>query len=116
MPNGLDLLAAYTDHSARYYNFSGAGIVWEHPDESLNATIDLLVAAGQVIVDKIEPWDKPRPAPPSRDQGRLNFLTPSGLYFGQASMNILGRDPLACRVIHLGVALMQALMAKTTKS
>lgn len=31
MPQGLDLLAAYGDYSARYYNFSGAGVVWEGP-------------------------------------------------------------------------------------
>ena len=39
MKNGLDLLAAYSDLSARYYNFSGAGVVWERPDATLDACI-----------------------------------------------------------------------------
>jgi hypothetical protein len=45
MPEGLDLLAAYSDHSARYANFSGAAVVWEHPDDSLDAAIAALLAA-----------------------------------------------------------------------
>ena len=116
MPNGLDLLAAYPDHSARYYNFSGAGVVWEHPDESLNSAIDQLLAASKVIVDKIGPWEQSRPVPPPRDQARLNFLTPSGLHFGQAPMTALARDPMAGRVLNLATVLMQALIAKTNKS
>jgi hypothetical protein len=113
MPNGLDLLAAYQDHSARYYNFAGGGVVWEHPDGSLNAAIDELFAASKIIVDKIGPWDQPRPEPPPRDQARLNFLTPSGLHFGQAPMAVLTRDPTAGRVFQLATHLMKALITET---
>jgi hypothetical protein len=116
MPNGLDLLAAYPDHSARYYNFSGNGVVWEHPDSSLNAAIDELLAAPKIIVDKIGPWDQPRPEAPPRDQARLNFLTPSGLHFGQAPMAVLTRDPMAGRVFQSATILMKALIAKSNKS
>jgi hypothetical protein len=116
MPEGLDLLAGYLDHSARYYNFSGGGVVWEHPDKSLDLVIDQLLAASKIIVDKIGPWEQARPTPPQRDQARLNFLTPSGLHFGQASMSALSRDPMAGSVLKLGTVLMQALIAKTNKS
>ena len=116
MPGGLDLLAAYPDHSARYYNFSGAGVVWEHPDTSLDSAIDQLLEASKLIVDKIGPWEESRPAPPPHDQARLCFLTPSGLHFGQAPMSVLSRDPMAGRVLHLATVLMQALIAKSNKS
>ncbi len=116
MPNGLDLLAAYPDRSARYYNFSGAGVVWEHPDESLDSMIDQLLAASKLIVDKIGPWGQSRPTPPPRDQARLNFLTPSGLHFGQAPMATLARDPMAGKVLQLATVLMQALIAKSNKT
>ena len=115
MPNGLDLLAAYTDRSARYYNYSGAGVIWEHPDGSLDSPINKLLVASKEIVDKIGPWELARPTPPPRGQVRLNFLTPSGLHFGQAPMTALSRDLMAGRVLQLGMALMQALMAKTNK-
>lgn len=55
MAKGLDMLAAYSDHSARYYNYSGASVVWEHPDVSLDSSIDQLLDASKEIVDKIGP-------------------------------------------------------------
>lgn len=115
MPKGLDLLAAYPDHSARYYNFSGAGVVWERPDDSLDSIIDQLHVAAKVIVDKIGPWKESRPAPPPRDQARLCFLTPSGLHFGQAPVSVLSNDPMAGQLLQLATVLMQALIAKTNK-
>lgn len=71
MQGGIDLLAAYSDHSARYYNYSGAGVVWEHPDPSLDSEIDQLLDASRQVVERIGPWEKPRPAPPPRDQARV---------------------------------------------
>jgi hypothetical protein len=115
MPNGLDLLAGYRDHSARYYNYSSAAVIWEHPDTSLNPAIDQLLAASQAVVNIIGPWDKPRPDPPSGNIARINFLTPSGLHFGQAPMAALSRDPLAAQVINTATILMKALIAKTSK-
>jgi len=113
MPKGLDLLAAYPDHSARYYNYSGAGVVWEHPDSSLDSTIDQLLESSRQLVARIGPWEQARPAPPPRDQARLSFLTPSGLHFGQGPMAALSRDPLGGRVLQLATVLMRALIAIT---
>ena len=113
MPTGLDLLAAYPDHSARYYNFSGAGVVWEHPDASLDPLIDGFLSASAEIVARIGPWEKERPPAPPAGETRLCFLTPSGLHFGQAPMPALTSDPLAGRVLERAVALMQGLIAKS---
>ncbi len=113
MPQGLDLLAAYSDHSARYYNYSGAGVVWEHPDGSLDAIIDGLLVASNVVVTQIGPWEQERPPAPPRNQVRLSFLTPSGLHFGQGLVNDLSRDPMAGRILQLATGLRTALIAKT---
>jgi hypothetical protein len=113
MAGGLDLLAAYPDHSARYYNYSGAGVVWEHPDTSLDPAIDQLLDASRHVVAQIGPWEQARPAPPPRDSARLSFLTPSGLHFGQGPMAALSRDPLGGRVLHLASGLMTALITKS---
>jgi hypothetical protein len=113
MPKGLDLLAAYPDHSARYYNYSGSGVVWDHPDPSLDTTIDQLLAASRQVVAQIGPWDQARPAPPPRGQTRMSFLTPSGLHVGQGPMAALSRDPLSGRVIQVATVLMKAMIAKT---
>lgn len=53
LPKGLDIVAAYADHTARYFNFSGTAVVWERPDESLDASIDDLLKSGQTVVDQI---------------------------------------------------------------
>ncbi|MGB8369833.1 MAG: hypothetical protein ACLPYZ_01545 [Limisphaerales bacterium] len=113
MPNGLDLLAAYPDHSARYYNYSGAGVVWERPDSSLDSAIDQLLEASRQVVSRIGPWEQVRPAPPPCDQARLSFLTPSGLHFGQGPEAALLHDPLSGPVFHSANVLMKALIAKS---
>ncbi|MDB6006178.1 MAG: hypothetical protein JWR15_3165 [Prosthecobacter sp.] len=115
MQDGLDIVAAYPDHSARYYNFSGAGVVWEHPDTSLDGAIDRLISAGTAVVQQIGPWDGPRPAPPPKNQVRLSFLTPGGLCFGQGSFQDLSADPKGGAVVTAATDLMRALIAKSPK-
>ena len=110
MPQGLDLLAAYRDYSARYYNFSGRGVVWEHPNDSLNGLIDALLAAAAQVVSKIGPWSQARPLAPPNGQARLSFLTPSGLYFGQGAMDVLYRDSLGGPVLYHAGKLMEAMI------
>jgi len=113
MPEGLDLLAVYSDHSARYYNYSGAGVVWEHPDTSLDSAIDQLLAASSQVVAQIGPWEQEQPAPPPQGHVRLSFLTPSGLHFGQGPFDALSSDPLGGQVLNIATSLMKALIAKT---
>jgi hypothetical protein len=112
MPEGLDLLVAYADGSARYYNYSGAGVVWERPDDSLAPPIEALLAAGQRVAAQIGPWTEPRPAAPGAGTARINLLTPSGLHFGQAPFDALWQDALGGPVLVAAQQLMQALIAK----
>ena len=111
LPEGLDLVVAYADLTARYYNHSGAGVVWEMDTDLDGSPIQNLLAAGQTVADVIGPWLEPRrPAPPT-GHVRINSLTASGLYFGEGPFNTLFDDPLAHPVIAGGLALMQALIA-----
>lgn len=112
MKSGVDIVAAYQDHTARYLNFSGAGIVWEHPDTSLDDEIDALLQAGEVVANKIGPWEQARPAAPQTDHVRLNMLTPSGLHFGYGPFKTLSQDPMGKAIIDPATRLMQALIAK----
>jgi hypothetical protein len=114
--HGLDIVAAYPDHSARYFNFSGAGVIWEHPDSSLDPAIDRLISTGQTVVDQIGPWGGPRPGPPPKNHVRLSFLTAGGLCFGQGPFGDLTTDPKGGAVITAATELMQALMAKSQKT
>jgi hypothetical protein len=116
LDEGLDIVAAYADRTARYYNFTGAGVVWERPDASLDAEMAALLEAGAAVVAKIGPWEKGRPAPPPRGQVRINLLTPSGLHCGQGAFEKLAADPLAGPVLSAASVLLQALIAKTGRS
>jgi hypothetical protein len=113
LEEGLDLVAAYRDRSARYVNFSGRTIIWEHPNPSLDGEIDALLTAGRRVVAVIGPWDRPRPAAPGAGEVRLNFLTPSGLHFGQGRYQDLAADKLGGPVISAALQLMRALIART---
>jgi hypothetical protein len=112
MPQGADIVAAYADRTARYFNFGGAAIIWEHPDESLDEAITHLLDAGQAIVRNIGPWENERPDVPPQGQARVNMLTPSGLHFGQAPLNALANDAMGGPIINAALDLMQALIRK----
>lgn len=109
MEGGLDLLAAYPDHHARYFNFNGGGVVWEHPDDSLDPLIDQLLAAGAQVLREIGPWTQKRPGPPPVGYVRLNLLSPAGLHFGQGPFDTFAADPRAKPVIDAAYALMLKL-------
>ena len=116
MPKGLDMLAAWPDHHARYYNFSGAAVIWERPKDSLDKAIDDLLAAGLPVLRSIGPWKGKRPAAPMQPNTvRINLLAPAGLCYGEGPMNVLSRDAMAGPVIASATRLMMALMALTKK-
>jgi hypothetical protein len=112
LKEGVDLLAAYADLSARYCNYGGGGVVWECPDASLDASVRSLLAAGREIVEHIGPWEGERPPQPKPDEVRINVLTPLGLWFGQAPLALMSNDPLGGRALRLAAQLMQELIRK----
>jgi hypothetical protein len=113
MENGLDILAAYVDGTARYFNYTGAAIIWERPDDSLDTTIETLLVLGQRVANEIGPWDGDRPAAPASGDVRINLLLPSGLHFGQGTFEQLASDGMGGPLIAAATELMQALIAKS---
>jgi hypothetical protein len=111
--NGLDVLAAYKDGSARYINQSSKLIVWDTRNEDSDILIYKLLLASDNVVKKIGPWDKPRPSYPKKGNARITFLVSNGLYFGEAPLDALFNDPMAGPVLTFGAELMQYLMSKT---
>jgi hypothetical protein len=113
LENGLDIVAAYADGTARYFNYTGAAIIWERPDVSLDGTVNSLLDAGREVIERIGPWEEARPAAPPTGQVRINLLAPGGLYFGQGGFDVLASDPMGGPVIAAATRLMQELIAKT---
>ena len=55
LPGGLDLVAAWPDHCARYWNQGGGGVVWERAEGEVNTKIDELLRAGEKVLKLIGP-------------------------------------------------------------
>lgn len=110
MPKGLDLVAAYRDHRARYFNYSGAGALWEHRDDSLNGLIDELLQAGTVVAQAIGPWKQARPPEPKKGNARINLLTPSGIHLGQGPVEALNQDAMGGPILSAAFGLMKRLV------
>ncbi|MBC7771558.1 MAG: hypothetical protein H7210_03585 [Pyrinomonadaceae bacterium] len=111
---GLDLLAAYPGGSARFYSHAGGGVVWDHPNASLDPAIDTLLTEASRILKVIGPWEKPRPPAPPAGAIRVNVLSAAGLHFGEGPFAALARDALAGPAIDAATDLMQQLMAQTS--
>ncbi|MEO8634581.1 MAG: hypothetical protein ABI587_04800 [Gemmatimonadales bacterium] len=109
LDEGVDTLAAYADRTARYINYSGNIIVWDHPNFSLDRFTDALLDAGRALVTKIGPYEHARPPLPA-GATRISLLTPGGIHFGQAPFDVLAQDPLGSGVITSGAALMEQLI------
>ena len=115
MKGGTDLVAGYTDHHARYYNYSGAAVIWERPNDTLDAAIDELLRVGGNVAKAIGLWKKARPPAPANGRARINFLTPSGLHFGEGPLNTLAKDKRGGPVIAAAFGLMQNLIKLAPK-
>ncbi len=110
MPEGLDLLAVYDDHTARYYNYSGAAGVWERPNAFLDEEIGQVLQAGQTIMERIGPWAGPRPDAPREGNAQINLLTSDGLHFGEGPMHLLMNDQLGGALLRASLRLIEKLM------
>ncbi len=113
MPEGLDLVAVYDDYTARYYNYSGSGAVWERPNAFLDEEMSEVLQAGQAIMERIGPWAGPRPGAPKEGNARINLLTSDGLHFGEGPMNLLMRDQLGGALLKAALRLIERLMDVT---
>ena len=115
MERGLDIVAAYRDLHARYFNFSGAAVIWERPDSTLDTATESLLKAAEIVANQIGPWRESRPGPPQTEQVRINMLTPSGLHLGQGPFQVLASDALGGPVISGAMVLMKELICRTKR-
>jgi hypothetical protein len=110
LDNGLDTLAAYADHTARYINHGGRLLIWEGMDSGISSLIETMLLAGKRVADAIGPWEHARRPPPEKHSVRINILTVSGLHFGEGPLDTLSDDPMGGPVIDAGAELMKALI------
>jgi hypothetical protein len=112
LEKGVDSVAAYSDHSARYFNQGGGVIVWDAPnsDKVMDGHVDALLQAARVIAAKTGPWENPHPPPPRNGMVLLNLLTYGGIHIGAGPMEAMCRDQMGGHAIQMGLKLMKALI------
>jgi len=89
LDEGLDVLAAYQDGTARYINYTGKMIIWDAPDQTSREITHQLFGDSKIILGRIGPWDGPRRPYPPKGVVRISFLAADGLYFGEGQVNVL---------------------------
>jgi hypothetical protein len=94
LPAGLEVVAVYSDKTARYHNYSGASVAWERPDSSMDGSIDAVLDAGRMILPTIGIWQGARRLTLAKGDARVTILTPSGLGFGEGPFDALRKDPI----------------------
>ena len=110
MEGGLDVLAAYADHHAAYFNFNGAATLWLRPDRSLDPFIGSVLHEGAQIIRKIGVWNEPRRPAPSFGDIRINLISPAGLHFGEGPMKLATENPMTKPIWVASAALLQEMV------
>jgi len=111
---GLDTLAGFADGSARYLNYSGAGVVWEVPDEEVGRRVRDLLQAAREVVEVTGPLAGARPGPPGHGGAMISVLTPGGIHVGAGSVYALTKDSRGGPVIEAASALLALLVARAS--
>lgn len=115
LKDGLDVLAAYKDGTARYINYTEKMIFWESPAEESNKIIKDLFRESEIVLKQIGPWDKQRLQSPATDNVRISFLVSDGLYFGQGGIDVFFNDQRSAPVLKCGSGLMNFLIDSSLK-
>lgn len=111
---GLDVVASFSDGTARYINHTGEVLVWEATtDEKASGITQQLFENAVNVVQKLSPWDKPRNPNPTKGNVRITFLVSGTLYFTEGPIEELFNDPMAGATLVNATELMQYLMQKS---
>lgn len=115
LEEGLDVLAAYADGTARYINQTGRFAVFEGGPPDLAARAKLLVQTGAQAVAAMAPARPPRRPPPVTGNIRLTYLVSDGLYVAEGPFEAMAKDRMAAPVIQTAQALLELVVRQATE-
>jgi len=110
LPDGLDVLAAYSDGGVRYINKTGKLAILESVTD-IRPLVQEVLDAAQPVVARTGPWPGARLAPPRAGNTRISFLVSDGIYFGQGPTAHMQKESMAAPLIQKATALLQAVVA-----
>ena len=116
MDHGLDIVAAYGDHSARYWNYSGTGIIWDARDPKIDEVIDILLNVGQEIMKRVGIGQRDILPIPPKGNIRIFLMAYDGSCFGEDLYERLSQDDMGKYAIKMAYGLMMELIEKQKQS
>jgi hypothetical protein len=116
MDQGLDIVAAFADRTARYWNYSGTGIVWEARDPKIDEIVEILLNVGGEILKQVGIGQRDLLPIPKKGNIRIFLMAYDGTCFGEGSYDSMYKDDMGKYAINMAYALMMALMEKQKQS
>jgi hypothetical protein len=110
--HGLDIVAGFVDYTARYWNYTGSGVIWDAREPEIDQLIFNLLSVGFEITKQIGVGLRDTPPVPEKGHIRIFIMAYNGSTVGQGIYEQISKDPMGKAAIDAGVRLMTALMKK----
>ncbi len=111
---GYDVLAAYSNGSARFLSAGGTERTSAGSDQAeLYGAALALLQASHWLLEKVDAYPGKHPAPPPEGEARLSLLTAGGIHFGQGKHEEMKASPLAKPAMEQAAALVKLLCEST---
>lgn len=112
---GLEIVAGYSDYSARYWNPAGGGVIWDARDPELDKLIFNLLSAGFEISKRIGVGLRDTLPVPEKGNIRIFIMAYDGSTVGEGPYGQLSKEPMGRVAIDAGATLIQALKKRQKK-
>ena len=112
---GLEIVAAYSDYSARYWNPSGGGVIWDARDPEIDKLIFNLLSVGFDISKRIGVGLRDTLPVPEKGTIRIFIMAYDGSTVGEQRYEQLSKEPMGRVAIDAGSKLIQGLKKKQKK-
>jgi hypothetical protein len=109
---GLEIVAAYSDYSARYWNNMGGGVIWDTRDPEIDKLIFNLLSVGFDISKRIGVGLRDALPVPELGNLRIFIMAYDGSTVGEQTYAYLSKDPMGRMAIDAGTKLIKALTKK----
>ena len=109
---GLDIIAAYVDYTARYWNYAGTGVIWDAREREIDQLIFNLLSVGFEVTKRIGIGLRDAPPIPENGHIRIFIMAYDGSTVGEGRYEQFSKDPMGKVAIETGFKLMTALMKK----
>ena len=109
---GLEIVAAYSDYSARYWSPTGTGVIWDAREKEMDQLVFNLLSVGFEITKRIGIGLRDMPPIPEKGHVRIFIMAYDGSTIGEGLYQQLIQDKMGNTAITTGYKLMNALIKK----